>query len=78
MGWDEFADLLAGLGPETPLASVVRTRLEVDPDRIRVMTPGQRRTRAEWQRKRARNRPQEETEAFLRKIQEGFSRMFGG
>lgn len=78
MGWDEFADLLAGLGADTPLASVVQTRLETDRDRIRAMTPGQRRMRSDWQRKRASKMPKKETEAFMRQMQDGLARMFGG
>lgn len=78
MSWDEFADLLAGLNNETPLAAVIRIRLENDPERLKAMTPAQRRMRSEWQRVRAGKRPQSETDAFLRQMQEGLARMFGG
>ena len=78
MGWDEFCDLLSGLNDETPLVKVALIRTETDPERIRAMTPEQRRMRAEWQRRRAGGRTEKETQAFLRQMQDGLARMFGG
>ena len=77
MGWDEFRDLLCGLNEETPLARVAMIRTEGDPERIRALTPDQRRMRAEWQARRAHRRTQEETEAFLAMIQGAFAGAFG-
>jgi len=48
MSWDEFTTLLAGLGPETPLGSVVHIRAEKDSKKIKHFTPEQRRIRSEW------------------------------
>ena len=78
MPWDEFSDLLSGLGEGTPLVRVAMIRTERDPERIRAMTPDQRAMRAEWRRRRAHRRPQGDVEAFLASMQEAFSRAFGG
>lgn len=78
MGWDEFSDLLSGLNESTPLVKVALIRTESDPERIRAMSPEQRAMRAEWQRRRALNRPEEETRAFVEDMQAALARMFGG
>lgn len=77
MGWDEFADLLSGLNDETPLVKVAMIRTEMDRERIRAMTPEQRRMRADWQRARAKKRPKAEVDAFLRMMQEAFKSAYG-
>ena len=77
MGWDEFADLLSGLNESTPLAKVAQVRTATDRDRIMAMTPEQRRMRAEWQRRRAKSLPQQDTEAFIAMIQAAFAASFG-
>lgn len=77
MGWDEFADLLSGLNEQTPLVRVAMMRTEGDPERIRAMTPEQRRMRSEWQRRRAAMRTEEETDAFLAMMQGAFASMYG-
>lgn len=77
MGWDEFCDLLSGLNDDTPLVKVARIRTESDPERIRAMTPEQRRMRAEWQRGRAKRRTEQETLAFVAMMQAAFASAYG-
>ena len=77
MPWDEFADLLAGLNEDTPLVKVARIRTESDPERIRAMTPEQRRMRSEWQRGRAKRRSRQETLAFVAMMQAAFAGSYG-
>lgn len=77
MGWDEFADLVAGLNESTPLVRVAQVRTEEDSEALKQLTPSQRRMRAEWQRQRALQRPQGETDEFLSTIQTAFASMFG-
>ena len=48
MTWGEFAALLSGISPETPLGQTVRIRSERDPKRIAAFTPAQRRIYDVW------------------------------
>lgn len=48
MSWDEFCTLLAGIMPETPLGQIVNIRSENDREKIKAMSPEQRRIRSEW------------------------------
>lgn len=77
MPWEEFSDLMCGLGEDTPLGRVVRIRTEDDPEALREMSPAQRRMRREWQRRRAENRGSDETRDFIATMQGAFARMFG-
>ena len=77
MGWEEFADLLGGLNEQTPLARVAMIRTESDPERVRAMTPEQRRMRAEWRRRRAHARTPGEVERFLSAMQGAFASLSG-
>ena len=77
MPWDEFADLLGGLNDQTPLVRVAQIRTTADRERLRALTPEQRRMRADWQRRRARAKSRADTEAFLEMIQAAFAASFG-
>ena len=50
MKWDEFRDLLIGLGPDTALGRVVAIRAEDRKEYLENFTPDSN----EWQRKRAK------------------------
>lgn len=76
MSWDEFCDLLSGLNDDTALVKLALIRTESDPEVLKNFSPAQRSIRAEWQRRRAKNRPKQDTDAFLEQVQETFSRMF--
>lgn len=54
MKWDEFRDLLIGLGPDTALGRVVAIRAEDRKEYLENFTSEQHRIRNEWQRKRAK------------------------
>lgn len=54
MKWDEFKDLLIGLGPDTALGRVVAIRAEDRKEYLENFTPEQHRIRNEWQWKRAK------------------------
>ena len=77
MPWDEFCDLVSGLNESTPLVRVAQIRTENDREALKSFTPEQRRMRAEWQRKRAMERPKSDVEAFLASMQGAFAQMFG-
>lgn len=76
MGWEEFSDLLSGLTDQTPLVRVAMIRTEGDPERIRAMTPEQRRMRSEWQRRRALRRGEADTRAFVSMMQAAFASLY--
>lgn len=78
MSWDEFRDLLTGLGPDTPLLRVVAIRSEEDREILKQFTPSQKKLRMEWRKRRAQQRPASETGQFLNQIQAVFARMAGG
>lgn len=54
MQWDEFRDLLIGIGPDTALGRVVEIRAEDQKEILENFTPEQQRIRNEWRRKHAR------------------------
>lgn len=72
MKWQEFADLLAGLSPETPLGRMVSIRSESDPDVIKNFTPDQQRIRAEWAKKSASNVTEEQMRTMLDSLKAAF------
>lgn len=77
MDWDEFSDLVSGLNEQTPLVRIAQIRTESDPEALKNYTPDQRAMRYEWQRKKALNKPKEETDKFLEGLQKQFEKMFG-
>ena len=78
MKWDEFRDLLVGLGPETPLGRIVSIRAEEDKDVLKHFTKDQHRIRNEWRNKTAKSKSKEETAAALEAIKQTFISMAGG
>ena len=48
MKWDEFRDLLIGIGPDTALGRVVEIRSENSKEILESFTPEQHRIRNEW------------------------------
>ena len=81
MKWDEFRDLLVGIGPDTALGRIVSIRAEEDEDILKNFTQEQHRIRNEWKRKRARilekMTDQTAMEADLAGIKAAFMRMAG-
>ena len=81
MKWDEFRDLLVGIGPDTALGRFVSIRAEEDEDILKNFTQEQHRIRNEWKRKRARilEKMTDRTamEADLAGIKAAFMRMAG-
>ena len=65
MKWDEFRDLLSGMGPDTPLGRIVAIRSEDDPDILKRFSPEQKRIRKEWRTRTAKAMSQEDMDSFL-------------
>ena len=78
MKWDEFKDLLAGLGPETPLGRIVAIRSEEDKDMLKHFTKDQMRIRSEWERRKAKAVTQERMDVALEQMKQAFIYMAGG
>ena len=78
MKWDEFADLLSGLGPDTALGRIVSIRAEDNDEILKHFTPEQHRIRNEWRRKQAKAISLEDRDAFLEEMKKAFLAMAGG
>ena len=65
MKWDEFKDMLSGLGPDTPLGRMVSIRSEDDPEILEHFSPEQKRIRKEWRTRTAKAMSQEDIDSFL-------------
>lgn len=78
MKWSEFAALLTGIGPETPLGRMVAIRAEEDPDILKHFTKEQNRIRNEWRSKKIKQVSQKELDAALESFKAAFVTMAGG
>lgn len=54
MKWEEFKDLLSGLGPDTPLGRVVSIRAEEDKEVLKNFTKDMHKIRNNYRRKGAK------------------------
>lgn len=78
MKWDEFADLIAGLGPETPLGRMVAIRSEDDKEVLKHFTKEQRRILSEWRSRQAKAVSKAQAAAYLETIKQALIKMAGG
>lgn len=78
MKWDEFKDMLSGLGPDTPLGRIVAIRSEDDPETLKCFNLEQKRIRMEWRTKTAKAMSQEEMTGFLEALKQGLIYAAGG
>ena len=77
MKWDEFRDLISGIGPDTPLGRIVSIRAEDDKDILKHFTPEQKRIRSEWRNKQAAKIPQEQVDDYIEAMRQAFIKMAG-
>lgn len=75
MSFDEFKDLLSGLGPDTPLGRVVSIRAEDDKEVLKHFSKDQHRIRNEWRRKAAKSVTKVEMDDFLEQMKKAFISM---
>lgn len=78
MSWNEFSDLLSGIGPDTALGRIVAIRAEEDEEILKHFTPEQRRIRREWRNKQAMKVSEEDRDKFLEAMKQAFIDMAGG
>lgn len=79
MDWKEFCNLLAGLGPKTPLGSIVAIRAENDREVLKRFTPDQKRIRDEWRYRHSgvENMTEAEKAASVTSLKAMFAKAFG-
>lgn len=78
MKWEEFKQLLSGIGTETPLGRIVTIRSETDKNVLKHYTKEQRRIRNEWLQKKAKKVSQSEMNQILEGFKQAFISMAGG
>lgn len=78
MKWDEFRDLLVGIGPDTALGRIVAIRAEENKEILKNFTPEQKRVRNEWKRKKAKNVNPEDMQKILEGFKQAFINLAGG
>ena len=66
MKWDEFRDLLVGLGPDTALGRIISIRSEEDKEVLKHFTKEQKRIRNEWKTRRAKQIKPEDMKEILK------------
>jgi len=75
MKWDEFRDLLIGIGPDTALGRVVEIRAEDQKEILENFTPEQHRIRNAW-RKHARDLAKTVSKEEMDMAMDGIKNMF--
>lgn len=69
MTWDEFCDLLSGLGADTPLGRIVSIRAEENKDILKHFTSEQLRIRREWRERQVKEVGEEQLKEFLNNME---------
>lgn len=77
MKWDEFRDLLTGLGPDTALGRVVAIRSEDDKGVLKHFTKDQMQIRNKWRARTAKKKPKEDLDKILEALKNTFISMAG-
>lgn len=75
MSWREFCYYLHGLDGRTPLGRIVCIRAEDDPERLKEFTREEKRIRAEYRTKKAKEADPQKRERVLKMIQQAFEGM---
>lgn len=78
MKWDEFKDLLIGIGPETPLGRIVSIRAEDDKDMLKHFTKEQHSIRNAWRARGVKNVSTGDMESILEQLKQAFIDMDRG
>lgn len=78
MTWDEFKDLLVGIGPETPLGRIVSIRAEEDTEVLKRFSKEQHRIRNEWRMRNVKKVSEKDMEDILNSLKNAFIAMSRG
>lgn len=76
MKWDEFRDLLIGIGPDTALGRVVEIRSENSKEILENFTPEQHRIRNEWRIKHIQDLAKTVSKEEMDMAMDGIKNMF--
>lgn len=77
MKWDEFKDLLIGLGPKTALGRIVSIRSEQDPRCFKALYKRTKPNRNDWLRRKTKKVSEEELAEVLERLKDTFIHMAG-
>jgi len=75
MTWSEFATLLSGLMPDTPLGQIISIRAEKDKEIIKRFTKDQKRIQSDWKRRQSKNVDKESYEDAMNAFKNMFISM---
>ena len=75
MSWREFSYYLQGLSGDTPLGRIIAIRAEKDPEVLKHFTPEQKKIRAEYLTKAAKEKSQKEINTALEDIKAALLKM---
>ena len=75
MTWSEFATLLSGLMPDTPLGQIISIRAEKDKEIIKRFTKDQKRIQSDWKRRQSKNVDKESYEDAMNTFKNMFISM---
>ena len=75
MTWSEFATLLSGLMPDTPLGQIISIRAEKDKEIIKRFTKEQKRIQSDWKRRQSKNVDKESYEDAMNAFKNMFISM---
>lgn len=75
MKWNEFASLLSGLSPDSPLGRLVQIRTETDKKVIKNFTSHQRKIYNEWQMRKLKNSSPQANETAIEQMRQVFVSM---
>ena len=78
MKWAEFKQLIAGLGPDTPLGRIVAIRSETDKEVLKRFTDGQKKIRNDWIKKHAKTISKADMDQILEGFKQAFISIAGG
>lgn len=75
MSWSEFATLLSGLMPDTPLGQIISIRSETNKEMLKNFTKEQKKIQSEWKRKQSKNIDKESYDEAMNSFKAMFKAM---
>lgn len=77
ISYQEYTQLLIGIGGDTPLGNIVQIRAETDPKKIKEFNTYEKRIHKEWQDFRNQNKPKVDEAQKGAEIQQWLKSLFG-
>ena len=75
MSWSEFATLLSGLMPDTPLGQIISIRSETNKDMLKNFTKEQKKIQSEWKKRKSKNIDKESYDEAMNSFKAMFKAM---